>query len=173
MGCECNNFDVIELQRNDISKRIKETKTLKKKLKLLAKHPNGEDQLYECDKCEQLWQGSYAWNFGNGEYLFKVPKVDTEKWHVEQFVAPDEILIYLAIMDRFLTENRFEVSEEFCKKDHCINKAVKGLNFCLKHHIKSLQNIGTLPQTPSGKLFETYEKIFKKYQAIFEQIIMS
>lgn len=43
---------------------------------------------------------SYAWNFGNGEYLFKVPKVETENWIEEQFAAPDEILIYLALIDR-------------------------------------------------------------------------
>ncbi|RSD27800.1 hypothetical protein [Mesobacillus subterraneus] len=172
MNCGCDSVKDLTLQRNDISKRIKESKMLKKRFRLIAKHSNGEEKLYVCNECNQLWQGSYAWNFGNGEYLFKIPSIEIKKWEVEHYTAPDEILMYLALMDRFLTENTFVASEENCRKENCNNKAVKGLNLCLEHHIKSLQYIGNLPKTPKGKLSDPYGQIYRKYKAIFDEAIM-
>ena len=172
MTCGCDSYNDLRLQRNDISKRIKESKMLKKRIKLIAKHSNGEERLYVCNECDQLWQGSYAWNFGNGEYLYKVPSIEIKKWAEQYYTAPDEILIYLAMMERFFTKNKFVASEENCRKEQCINKAVKGLNLCLEHHIKSLQNIGNLPKAPKGKLFDPYGQIYRKYKVIFDKAML-
>lgn len=171
MTCICENYKVLELQRNDISKRIKESKLLKKQLTTISKHNNGEARLYKCDVCNQIWQGNYAWNFGNGEYLFRVPFTEIVEWESNPYVAPDEILIYLSIMERFLYGNTFRLSIQVCKKENCNNKSLEGTHFCFEHHIISLQNIGNLPKEPTGKLFPPYDGIYNKYKSLFDEMI--
>ncbi|MGI8387811.1 hypothetical protein [Robertmurraya sp. P23] len=171
MKCVCDNYKDLDLQRNDISKRIKESKLLKTHLKTIVKPKNSKDKLYQCDICNQFWQGSFAWNFGNVEYLFKVPFTEIVEWENEHYIAPDKILIYLALMERYLKENAFRTSNHVCKKENCFNKSLEGVNFCLEHHIKSLQNIGNLPKEPQGELFPPYDGIFNKYKSHFSETI--
>lgn len=170
MSCECNKYKPLELQQKDIYKRIKESKTLKKQFKFIAKHKNGEEKLYQCEKCGQLWQGSYYWN-GKGEYLFKVPFKEIELWQKSHYSAPDEILRYLVVMQQFLETNKFETKNELCSEENCSNKSLKFGQLCFVHHIICLKNIGSLPDKPNGVLFSPYEEVFIKYQSIFEKNI--
>ncbi|MBE1300761.1 MAG: hypothetical protein GJ680_12760 [Alteromonadaceae bacterium] len=86
--CNCASFEDLEMLRKVISKRIKESKRLKKKLTLLATTEDGEHVLMKCDSCNQHWQGSRAWNWGNDLYLFRVPKLEPIEWQQEVYVQP-------------------------------------------------------------------------------------
>ncbi|GLC30616.1 hypothetical protein [Clostridium omnivorum] len=111
MWCNCSNYKELELNRESISDRIKCTKQIIRKLKLISKSSN-EYRLYRCEVCGQLWQGSFAWNWGNKEYLFKVPDISIDSWIFEPYMSPDEMLIYSAIMEDYFNKNSFEASEK-------------------------------------------------------------
>ena len=154
--CSCSEFEDLEFLRNVIAKRIKETRALKKTLELLATHPGKEHKLYRCKVCGQLWQGSHAWNWGNDEYLFKVPPIDTNEWLSEVFVQPDELLIFTAVVGDFLKSNSFEEKDSLCSVSGCKRKAVASSVNCLPHHLESLQRARTMPSNPSGRWFKPY-----------------
>jgi hypothetical protein len=156
MECECAKYIDLELSRAPISKRIKETKVIKKHLEQLAKHVDGESVLLKCKTCGQFWQINRAWNWGNDEYAFKVPEIEIKKWMKERYSAPDEMMIYSAVMSRFMETNNFNDSAQECREENCIKMAVEGLPFCLSHHVEQLSNIGKLPKKPVGKLFPPY-----------------
>lgn len=155
-NCKCEDFEDLEMLRKVISKRIKETKKLKKALKLLSKSDDGEHVLMECEGCGQYWQGSRAWNWGNDLYLFHVPKITTEDWQQEVYVQPDELLIYVASLQGILSQGNFEPKNEPCRVVGCDNPAIKGLVNCLEHHVQNLQKINQLPRNPNGRWFPPY-----------------
>jgi len=159
--CQCAEYEDLEMLRKVISKRIKKTKELKKKLKLIVTSEDKEHQLWVCESCGQIWQSSRAWNWGNDLYLFKVPQITKEEWLIKPYVQPDELLIYVGSLSEFLKQG-LKKGEEKCKKDGCTNNAVKGLVMCLKHHIENLQKVHSLPQEPVGRWFQPYvEENFK------------
>lgn len=71
--CSCSQFGDLEFLRDAITDRLKLSALLKKSLEFVSKHRDGEHKLFRCEACGQCWQGSRAWNWGNDEYLFKVP----------------------------------------------------------------------------------------------------
>jgi hypothetical protein len=157
-GCECWHFDHMELYRHNIDSRIKATKRIKRDLKSLAESPDKMHKLFKCEVCGQFWQGSYAWNWGNKEYIYKVPTISVKDWLEEAYIQPDQLLIYNAVMSNWYESNSFEESEQPCRHDGCPNKAVKGLVQCLEHHIEDLQRAGALPKPPQGRWFPPYQE---------------
>ena len=154
--CSCSEFEHLEFLRKVVSRRIKESHALKQSMNVIAKHPEGEHKLYRCGECGQLWQGSRAWNWGNEEYLFRVSRVDVDSWKSEVFVQPDELLIFTAVMDDYISQNAFTDRGFLCNTPDCGRKAVLGTANCLRHHIESLQRVGNLPPDPKGRWFHPY-----------------
>ncbi|HOI54379.1 MAG TPA: hypothetical protein PLP01_03950 [Phycisphaerae bacterium] len=157
-GCPCHQYGALELQREAITRRAGEYKKIATRLVVLGKHPDGEHVLMKCPVCNQCWQRSSAWNWGAKPYLFGVPAIELSDWLELPFVDPDEVLIFAASIDRFLTIQKFVASTNSCRKEGCSKHAIKGSVFCLKHHVESLQRIHTLPQTPSGRWWGPYER---------------
>ena len=156
--CTCMKYDDLDLSRDCITKRIKHSKKISKKLKLVATNADKEHKLYKCDNCEQFWQGSHAWHWGNYEYLFKVPFITTEKWLEEAYVQPDRLFTFLVGIETLIDPSTFEEKNNPCRNSHCEDNAVSGSAFCLKHHIKQLQNLGQIPSVPEGKWFYPYHE---------------
>lgn len=159
MNCTCGEYADLKLDRADISRRSKQSKRLRGILNLVTEHREGEHKLFRCSTCEQLWQQSRAWNWGNIEYLFKVPPIAVRDWESLPYVAPDELLIYAAVLDRFLAGKTFRPTEAKCRHEGCAKQAVELSVHCLRHHIESLQRIGNLPKTPAGRWFDPYRNI--------------
>lgn len=155
MSCNCADYKDIELDRKSISVRIKESKVLKKQLNLIAKH-KVEYKLYQCPICGQMWQGSHAWNWGNDEYVFKVPLIAISDWQDNTYISPDEMLIFSAVMQNYLSKNDFKITERKCIVDSCNEKAVEFSVHCKNHHIEHLQQTHSLPEKPKGRLFLPY-----------------
>jgi len=156
MSCSCNDYDHLELIRKDISKRIRETRKLKKSLEEIAKDSSGEHKLFICPKCSQHWQMSRAWNWANEPYLFKVPQITIDDWLQELYIQPDSMLIFDAVITRFLDQD-FVDSTRTCKTENCDKKAIKVSAFCLSHHIAMLQEAKMLPKIPEGRMFKPYD----------------
>jgi len=154
--CSCSTYEDLEFLRKVISKRIKESRTLKKSFVQIAEHSEKEHKLYRCGECNQNWQGSRAWNWGNDEYLFKVPPIDTDSWGAEVFVQPDELLIFTAVVSDFLKRNTFAKKDSVCSVTECEQHAVSGSVNCLRHHFESLQRTRMVPSYPSGRWFKPY-----------------
>lgn len=154
--CSCSKYEDLEFLRKVITRRIKESHSLKKSFLLISEHPEKEHKLYRCEACGQLWQGSRAWGWGNDEYLFKVPPIDPDDWKSEVFVQPDELLIFAAIVGEFLVRNTFTEKDSLCSVPGCGHKAVSGSVNCLRHHFESLQRVGTMPAYPTGRWFKPY-----------------
>lgn len=154
--CSCDQYQHIEFLRPAVRKRINESRALKKTLAVLAKHPGGEHKLYHCSSCNQLWQGSRAWNWGNDEYLFRVPPIEVSSWLQEVFVQPDELLIFTAVIADFLRQNTFTRQEAQCRASGCGQQAVAGTSTCLRHHLAALQREHQLPVNPEGRWFDPY-----------------
>ena len=155
-SCKCKEYSHLELSREIISNRIKETKEIKKNLEYLAKSETG-NHLYKCKYCNQLWQLSSAWNWGGKDYVFKIPKIEIEEWKKEPFMSPAEMIIFSALMKSYFERTELKESENLCKRESCENKAILKDVLCKKHLIESLQKIGNLPQKPEGKIFEPYK----------------
>ncbi len=156
--CSCGEYSDIELIRKAINERIKKSKDLKKQLKLVSKSDT-ENILFVCEICNQFWQSSRAWNWGNDEYLFKVPIIELQDWIQNQFMAPDEMLIYSAGMSVYMESNinSFVDGNEKCIKDDCIEKSLKGGKLCKNHFIENLGVVGLIPKRPKGRLFKPYQ----------------
>lgn len=155
-NCKCADFEDLEMLRKVISKRIKETKKIKQALLLLAKSEDSGNVLMECESCGQYWQGSRAWNWGNDLYLFHVPKITIEEWQKQPYVKPDELLIYVAVLQGIVEQGNFEPKNEPCRIEGCNQQAVSGLAHCLEHHVQNLQKINQLPRSPEGRWFPPY-----------------
>lgn len=156
MSCDCEKYPNLELYREAIDKRIKETKKIKKNLELIAGNPKFHPLLWRCNACNQFWQSSGAWNWGAKEYIYKVPQIEIEKWKEKPYVKPDELLIYSAMLQQFEENNTFVERNVKCKNENCISNAIQYSVFCKIHHIESLQKAKALPNFPSGKMFEPY-----------------
>jgi hypothetical protein len=156
MSCNCSKYQPIELDRKSISRRTKESRSIKQQLKLLAENLESNLQLFECSVCGQLWQNGREWNFANQEYLFQVPKIDVEVWKREPFAQPAAMMIYSAMMENYCARTTFETGDSKCRVENCTNRALRFSVFCKDHHIEELQRIKTLPKKPSGKMFPPY-----------------
>jgi hypothetical protein len=158
MSCDCTKFGHLELYREEITERIKQSIFLKRSLEIIAKREDDASKLLKCPACEQFWQSSWAWNWGDKEYLFKVPEIEIVSWVAEPYVQPDELLIYSASMANYLKKSKFVERDMKCLSDGCSDPAVLYSVFCKKHHIASLQNAGALPKMPTGRWFAPYEQ---------------
>jgi hypothetical protein len=81
-----------------------------------------------------------------------------DEWLTEPHMQPDEMLIYSAVMQRYMDNNTFVETERECRAEGCENRAVELTVFCRDHHIRSLQNAGALSKDPKGKWFPPYYK---------------
>src|SRR5262245_25649355 len=120
--CRCNEYGHLEFERKGISKRIRETPALKKLLELIAKSPDGH-KLYRCPACEQLWQCSRAWNWGNKDYLFKVPDISVPEWTAEPYVHPSDLFEFGTVMSEFLNGANFTAGGKRCSVSGCSSRA--------------------------------------------------
>ena len=134
------DYPHIEFTREAVSKRAKATKEILSRLRLISEHPDGEHRLYRDERTNEFWQYASAWNWGAKPYCFLVPEIDPDEWKAERYVDPDEMLIYVAMMQEFLSvpTNR-EIID-------------------LPKHVQSLQRIGNLPKNPEGRWFGPYER---------------
>ena len=155
-GCECAAYGHLELDRESINQRIRDTPSIKQRLDAIAHHSAGGAALLRCRACGQLWQSSRAWNWGSKEYVFKVPDIPAGEWLRQPYVQPDSLLIYAAVMADFLECNDFAASAGQCRVEGCQNNAIEGVGACLEHHIAALQDIGALPTLPRGRRFAPY-----------------
>lgn len=153
--CNCGSYHPLELTREQITTRIKQTKSIVATLEKLSKPANGSI-LYRCKICGQFWQKSIAWNWNGNSYMFQVPEIDVRDWEVEQFISPADILIYSARMDSYFKENVFTESKENCRVENCPNKSIQGDVVCKKHFVENLQKIGLLPKNLTGRMFDPY-----------------
>ncbi|WP_210490327.1 hypothetical protein [Rufibacter aurantiacus] len=112
--------------------------------------------LYQCLYCQQFWQSNRAWNWGNKEYLIKVPAIEVEDWKVDPYMQPDQMLIYSALMIEYFEKNILADSEKLCSKESCNRPALTTSVLCKDHFIQNLQEFHLLPKRPSGRLFEPY-----------------
>lgn len=153
--CNCKKFLPLQLLRDQITLRIKETKNILITLDELGKAAGG-NVLYKCNICGQFWQRSSAWNWSGKNYLFQVPATDVADWKAEQYVSPADILIYNASMEDYFGRNKFTESKDNCRVEGCNSKAIVGDVVCKKHLIENFQKNGILPKEPTGKIFEPY-----------------
>ncbi|MDD4890433.1 MAG: hypothetical protein PHU85_10930 [Phycisphaerae bacterium] len=158
-SCDCQEYPDLTLERTAISGRARKTKHLKGHLVQIADGPDEGDGLFRCPICQQLWQRNFAWNWGNKEYLFRVPETSLEDWIKEPFVAPDAVLIYVAVIDDFISKQKFALAGENCRRQPCGHLRISSSAFCLRHHIESLQRNRMLPQTPPGRWWGPYLKL--------------
>jgi hypothetical protein len=154
MHCDCPSYAPIELDRKSVSRRIKESKSLRKRLSTIAQQ--NSIKLLTCASCGQYWQSGREWNFANEEYFFQVPKISIEDWLSEQYAQPAALMVYSSAMNEYLKNADLTRSEQVCKKLNCGKHAVRHSVLCAEHHIESLQRGRQLPPTPIGKLFPPY-----------------
>lgn len=157
MGCRCSEFGTIELYREDITERIKRTRTLRRTLDQIAHHPLEEHKLFRCGVCDQFWQISRAWGWGNFEYLFKVPAIKKDDWETQPFQQPDEIFAYLTSIFEYEQKNSFELTSRVCKRETCSESAIQYSVLCKIHHIEDLQDKGGLARKPTGRPLPDYD----------------
>src|SRR6266508_1992803 len=131
--CDCAQYSNLELVRSAISTRIRESKTLRRHLQQAAAHPAREHVLFRCPVCGQYWQQSRAWNWANEPYLFRVPPIDPPAWLAEVYLQPDDLLIYLAVMEDYRVRNAGEVSTEACREPSCPHFALARILRCFEH----------------------------------------
>jgi hypothetical protein len=154
MKCDCNTYVPLELIDTAISRRIKQSKALRKRLAVVAEH--GDLLLMRCPECAQMWQSGREWAFSYKEYFFQVPDIETNEWLTEPYAQPAAMLTYSAMMSSYWEKNHFVAGDNDCKKEGCNEKAVQLSVFCIAHHIESLQQIRVLPSPPPGRLFPPY-----------------
>jgi hypothetical protein len=156
MPCDCTEYPPIELDRQSISRRIKQSPQIRKRLTQIAEHPELRLFLFRCPECGQLWQSGHEWNFADREYLFHVPPVEVADWQREPYQQPAAMMIYSAAMRDFYSRATFETGDSQCRHDGCNQRAVRFSVLCRDHHIESLQQRGQLPKKPVGRLFPPY-----------------
>ena len=138
MNTSLTQFPHIEFTREAVTKRAKETKAIVGGLTLIGEHTDGEHRLYVDDATGDCWQYSSAWNWGAKPYCFLVPSITLEDWLAERYVDPDEMIIYVAVMQQFLAAPT--------------NRQIPDL----PKHVSSLQHIGNMPKDPEGRWFGPY-----------------
>lgn len=156
MSCSCHNYLPLELDRESVSKRIKETPSIKGRLVLVGSNDELRLELLRCKECGQCWQTGHEWNFADKEYLFQVPEIGLEDWMKEPFAQPAAMMIYSAVMEHFFANTRLEQGTIPCRIPECGALALRLSVFCIEHHIESLQKIGSLAKKPIGRMFPPY-----------------
>jgi hypothetical protein len=156
MPCDCNDYPPIELDRPSISRRIKQSPQIRKRLTQIAEHSELRLFLFRCPECGQFWQSGHEWNFADQEYLFHVPLIEVADWQHEPYQQPAAMMIYSAVMRDFCARASFEAGEDPCRSDGCTQRALRLSVFCRQHHIESLQKLRQLPKKPVGRLFPPY-----------------
>ena len=156
MSCDCAQFQPLELDRQSITRRIKQTPTIRKQLTQIAENSELRLFLFRCPVCGQLWQSGHEWNFADQEYLFQVPPVEVADWQSEPYQQPAAMMIYSAVMRDFFARSKFETGDSTCRAAACGRQALRLSVFCRDHQIESLQQGGRLPKNPTGRLFLPY-----------------
>jgi hypothetical protein len=156
MSCDCANYTPIELDRQSITRRIKQSPAIRKRLVQIAEHPDLRLYLFRCPDCGQLWQSGHEWNFADQEYLFQVPPIEVADWQREPYQQPAAMMIYSAVMRDFCARANFEPTDSQCRADGCTERAIRFSVLCQRHHIESIQQRGRLPKKPVGRLFAPY-----------------
>ena len=127
-----------------------------RKLTPIAHNETLRLSLYLCAECSQFWQTGHEWNFGDRDYVFRVPPIETADWLAEPYRQPAAMLLYSAEMARFHERNRFEPGDKPCREEGCATLAMKHGSFCVAHHVRQLQDVGILRPPPMGRLFPPY-----------------
>ena len=153
MSCDCANYTPIELDRQSITRRIKQSPAIRKRLVQIAEHPDLRLYLFRCPDCGQLWQSGHEWNFADQEYLFQVPPIEIADWQREPYQQPAAMMIYSAVIRDFCARANFEPTDSQCSADGCTERAIRFSVLCQRHHIESIQQRGRLPKKPVGRLF--------------------
>jgi hypothetical protein len=156
MPCDCAQFQPIELDRQSITRRIKQSPAIRKRLTQVAEHTGLRLYLFRCPECGQLWQSGHEWNFADREYLFHVPPIEVADWQSEPYRQPAAMMIYSAVMRDFFARCTFEPGDSSCRTEGCRERAIRFSVFCREHHIESLQQRQQLPKTPVGRMFPPY-----------------
>ena len=156
MPCDCVQYQPIELDRQSITRRIKESTAIRKWLTKVAENADLRLRLFHCPECGQFWQSGHEWNFADKDYLFHVPPIDVADWQNEPYQQPAAMMIYSAVMRNFFARANFETCDSPCRAEGCIEPALRLSVFCRDDHIKSLQQEGRLPKNPIGRLFPPY-----------------
>ena len=156
MSCDCAKFQPIELDRQSITRRIKQSPAIRKRLTQIAEHTALRLSLFRCLDCGQLWQSGHEWNFADREYLFHVPPIEVSDWEREPYMQPAAMMVYSAVMRDFFARCKFEPGDALCRADGCRARAIRFSVFCREHHIESLERLRQLPKKPIGRIFPPY-----------------
>jgi hypothetical protein len=156
MPCECTLYRPIELDRQSVNRRIKQSPGIRNRLTPVAENTKLRLELFRCSNCGQLWQSGHEWNFADQEYLFQVPEIGIQEWETEPYQQPAAMLIYSAVMRDFFARSKFEVGTSPCRIKDCDQSALQLSVFCRDHHIESMQQQGRLPKAPAGRIFPPY-----------------
>lgn len=149
MNCDCSQFQPLELDRQRITRRIKQSPALRKRLAQIAEHPDLRLYLFRCHDCGQFWQSGHGWNFANKEYLFQVPSIETADWLNEPFQQPAAMMIYSAQMQDFWEKADLAPTDSQCRADGCTERAIRFVALCRRHHIESMQHMVGYPRVQS------------------------
>ncbi len=156
--CDCASFPHLTLDRKAISTRIKQSKSLRKQLQVVATDQDRGFSLFRCASCAEFWQSGREWNFANEEYLFRVPAITAEEWQQEHYQQPAAMMIYSAMMDQYYARSKFTPSADKCAYEGCDERASSIGMLCQRHQVESLQKSSVLPSPPKGRLFPPYHE---------------
>lgn len=159
MPCNCKSYEPIELDRESINRRIKESKSIKKHLRSVAENSTLGIALLQCPECEQFWQSGHEWNFSAQEYFFQVPPIEASDWLKEPYRQPAAMMIFDAVMANFFARSTLEPTDKLCRESGCEMPAVRHSVHCKEHHIAALRKAKLLPMPPVGRLFPPYHLV--------------
>jgi hypothetical protein len=157
MACKCAEYPHLPFLRDAITRRIRETKGILTRLTLLETNSQDRLRLYLCEVCGQYWQTGHEWNFGDREYVFRVPAIEASEWLREPYCQPAAMLIFSAAMKDFFAKNSFEEGDVRCREEGCPNRAMMQGLFCVDHHVEQLRAVRILPVVPAGRMFPPYD----------------
>lgn len=155
MTCRCSEFGPIELGRQSVFKRIRESREFSEFLQPVARDGKRRE-LWRCPTCGEMWQSGRVLGFG-GQHLFRVPLIAAEDWRREPYADPAEMVVFAGWLQNFVqaidVQNQ---SHKLCAAPDCSGYALSLSLFCARHHIEMLQRAGVLPAPPRGRLFAPY-----------------
>jgi hypothetical protein len=154
--CECAKYPDLPFLREAITRRIRETKRILRRLSLRETNVDQRLRLYVCEVCGQFWQTGHEWNFADREYVFRVPSIEASEWLCEPYMQPAAMLIFTAAMENYFAKNHFEAGDAPCREAGCLKPAMKQGSFCIDHHLEQLRGVRLLPPVPPGRMFPPY-----------------
>jgi len=160
MSCQCASFRPLELSRDQILKRLRETKRIKKTLDVLVQDESEHVALYRCRDCGSFWQSGRQWGFGRDgfdEYLFQVPAISIEEWQREHYRQPAAMMVYSVAMSERYGWTPPPERDVQCEEVGCGRKAIRFSVHCLEHDIAHGRLVGSVPPEPRGRMFPPYE----------------